>query len=41
MDMPLPIRRERPGDEKAVFEVNVRAFSREAEAKIVDLLRAD
>ncbi len=37
--MPVQIRKERPGDEKAVFDVNFRAFGRDAEPKIVDALR--
>jgi putative acetyltransferase len=37
--MPIQIRKERPGDEKAVFEVNFHAFGRDAESKIIDLLR--
>ena len=37
--MPIQIRKELPGDEKAVFDVNFRAFGQEAEPKIVDELR--
>ena len=37
--MPVQIRKERPGDEKAVFDVNFRAFGQDAEPKVVDLLR--
>jgi putative acetyltransferase len=37
--MPIQIRKERPGDEAAVFDVNFRAFGRDAEPKIVDELR--
>jgi putative acetyltransferase len=37
-DMPT-IRKEQPGDERQVHEVNVLAFEREAEAEVVDLLR--
>ncbi len=37
--MPIQIRKERPGDEKAVFDVNFRAFGQDAEPKIVDELR--
>jgi predicted N-acetyltransferase YhbS len=35
------MRRERPGDEKTVFEVNLRAFVLETEAGILDLLRVN
>jgi len=34
------IRRERPGDEARIHAVNARAFEREAEAEIVDVLRS-
>ncbi|MGB7539892.1 MAG: N-acetyltransferase [Anaerolineales bacterium] len=37
--MPIQIRKERPGDEKSVFEVNSCAFGRDAEPKVVDQLR--
>jgi putative acetyltransferase len=37
--MPIQIRKVRPGDGKAVFEVNARAFGRDAEPKVVDLFR--
>ncbi len=37
--MPVQIRKERPVDEKAVFDVNFRAFGQDAEPKIVDALR--
>jgi putative acetyltransferase len=37
--MTLKIRKERGGDEKAISDVNFRAFGREAEPKNVDLLR--
>jgi putative acetyltransferase len=33
------IRRERPGDERQIYEVNYRAFERKAEAEVVDALR--
>jgi putative acetyltransferase len=38
--MPLNIRRERPGEEQAIYAVNYRAFGQNAEPKIVDALRA-
>jgi putative acetyltransferase len=37
--MPIHIRKERPGDEKAVFDVNYRAFGQDPEPKAVDALR--
>ncbi len=37
--MPVQIRKERPVDEKAVFDLNFRAFGQDAEPKIVDALR--
>jgi putative acetyltransferase len=37
--MPIQIRQERPGDEKGVFEANFRAFGRDTESKVIDLLR--
>jgi putative acetyltransferase len=37
--MTLSIRREKPGDEHAVYMVNLRAFGRDSEPKIVDVLR--
>ena len=37
--MLLTIRKEQPGDEKAIFAVNFHAFGQEAEPKIVDILR--
>jgi putative acetyltransferase len=39
--MPVQIRKEHPGDEKAVFDVNFRAFGQEAEPKVVDILRTN
>lgn len=39
--MPIQIRNERPGDEKAIYEVNFRAFGQDAEPKLVDVLRAN
>lgn len=38
--MAIQIRREQPGDEKAVYAVNFRAFGRDAEPKVVDALRS-
>lgn len=35
----ISIRKERPGDERAIYEVNCRAFERRAEADLVDTLR--
>ncbi len=35
----LTIRRERPGDETHIHEVNYRAFERKEEAEVVDVLR--
>ncbi len=37
--MSIKIRREHPGDEKAIFDVNFRAFGQETEPTIVDTLR--
>jgi putative acetyltransferase len=37
--MTIAIRRERPGDERAIYAVNLLAFGQEAEPKIVDALR--
>jgi putative acetyltransferase len=39
--MALRIRREQPGDERAVFAVNYHAFGRDSEPRIVDLLRTN
>ncbi|MBN2086567.1 MAG: N-acetyltransferase [Anaerolineales bacterium] len=39
--MPIHIRRERPGDEKAIFDVNFLAFGQDAEPKVVDRLRGN
>ncbi len=37
--MTVNIRREKPGDERAVYTVNFRAFGQDAEPKVVDALR--
>lgn len=38
--VPIFVRPERPQDHPAVFELNLRAFGRPAEARLVELLRA-
>jgi putative acetyltransferase len=37
--MPIRVRREQPGDEKAIFDVTFRAFGQETEPMLVDRLR--
>jgi putative acetyltransferase len=39
-NVPIFVRPERPQDHPAVFDVNLRAFGRPAEARLVELLRA-
>jgi putative acetyltransferase len=39
--MTVTIRKEQPGDVKAVYEVNLLAFGQDAEPKIVDALRSN